>query len=189
MADLIYTDIMQEIEDITDEQLLNGDGVGANPTGLLSQVGGYVLTSITGVPNANNADALRAAYAQLRSLNYRPNIIFVNPIDAGKMDLEKGTNGHYVLPLFMSQDGTTLKSIRIEETNEIEPGDFLMGDMSRYKIRIYEELRIELGWVNDDFQKNVKTVIGEKRLYNFLSQKHSGAFVHDTYAVVKTAIA
>jgi hypothetical protein len=60
--------------------------------------------------------------------------------------------------------------------------------MSRFKVRNYQPFSIAYGWVNDDFEKNLVTVIGERRLHAFVAANDIGAFVYDTFANIKTAI-
>ena len=43
---------------------------------------------------------------------------------------------------------------------------------------------MRLGWENDDFSKNIVTVLAEKRLMAYIKAQYKTAFVKDTFATV-----
>lgn len=188
MAGEIEKELQYLVEIKVSDGLLTGDGVGDNIKGLDAFAGGYVLTSVD-VQNPNNADAIRAAIAQVRSLNFNANLAVINPIDAANMELEKGTNGHYLIPPFKSADGTTISGVKVIEENGIPVGSVLVGDMTRFRVRIYKPFTASYGWENDDFRKNLVTIIGEMRLHSYVPANEVGAFVYDTFVNIKSAIA
>lgn len=191
MAAEIDKELRYQVDIHTDDELLAGTGDGtesnADLKGLTSFAGGYTLTTVE-TTDPNNFDAIRAAAAQITSLNFSANYAFVNPIDAANMDLEKATDGHYIIPPFKSATGMEVAGIRVVESNQIPVGNLLVGDMTRFKIRNYMPFAISMGWVNDDFEKNLVTIIGERRLASYVSVNHTGAFVYDAFADIKTAI-
>lgn len=176
-----------------DAQLLSGNGTGGNLKGITSYVGGYTATGISGLgAAANNFDAIRSAIAQVITLNFVPDTVFIHPYDAAKMEMSKNSQGFYLLPPFVTVDKSgnnlTLNNVKIVETNQIPQGSFLLGDMTQFMVRIYKPYFIQLGWVNDDFQKNLVTLIGETRVHAYMPKNAVGAFVYDTFANVKTAV-
>lgn len=189
MAAEIETELKYQVDLIVDQELLSGAGDGTSGAttlkGLTAYIGGYVLTSVkTSTPN--NFDVLRAAYAQITSLFFQPTHIFLNPIDAANMDLVKDGNGRPVAMEYRA-DGRIYRLQPIE-TSRMPIGYFLMGDMSRFIVRNYKAFAIYYGWVNDDFERNLVTVIGERRLHSYVYSNNVGAFVYDQFSVVKTAI-
>lgn len=187
MAAEIENELRYQIEIAVSTQLLTGDGLGDNLKGLDAYAGGYVLTTVE-TTDPNNADAIRAAIAQIRSLNFIPDLVVINPIDAANMELEKATDGHYIIPPFKSVDGTVISGVRVVEENGLPVGSVLVGDMRRFRVRIYKPLVIEYGWVNNQFAENMVTIRGEMRLYSFVATNDTGAFVYDTFANIKSAI-
>jgi hypothetical protein len=156
--------------------------------GLASIAGKYVLTTVqTSTPN--DTDAIRAAMAQIASLNFTANYAFVNPIDGANMDLQKGSTGYYVMPPFQSVDGKVISGVRVIESNQIPVGSVLVADMSRFMVRPYKPFAYQYGWVNNDFEIGMVSIIGERRIHAYVAQNHVGAFVYDTFANIKTAIA
>lgn len=189
IAQEIENELKYQVDIAVDDALLNGAGTGivsdTDLKGLDAYAGGYVLTTIK-TDNPNNFDAIRAGVAQINSLNFNADTVFINTIDAANMDLTKDLQGH---PLAMEyrKDGKLFR-LNPVETNQIPVGYVLIGDMSRFKVRNYKPFSISYGWVNDDFEKNLFTVIGERRLHVFVASNDTGAFIYDTFANIKTAI-
>jgi hypothetical protein len=190
IAQEIETELRYKVDIAVDISLLTGAGdgsVGATDLkGLAGSIGGYALTSIS-TTTPNDFDAIRAAIAQVISLNFTPNVVFYNTIDGANMDIVKDAQGR---PLAMEYRDANGKIYRLTpvETNQLPVGSFLVGDMTRFKVRNYQPFSISYGWVNDDFEKNLVTIIGERRLHAFVAANDTGAFVYDTFANVKTAI-
>jgi uncharacterized membrane protein (DUF485 family) len=177
-----------EVVDIKEEAgLLNGDGIGDNLLGVIQQATTYVLTTIF-TRGANNFDAMKAAITQLFTLSQIPNVVFVNPIDKANMELTKASDGHYILPPFSTADGTIISGVRVVESNSVAVGKFLLGDWTKLNIRDYIAFEITLGWENDDFTKNLVTVLGEKRLMSYIKEHQKTAFLYGDFATIKAAI-
>lgn len=186
---LIENEARFEVETAANTATLTGTASSTSPAGVTTIASGYTLTTIE-TENPNNFDAIRAAIAQLVSLNFDRDIVaFVNPIDAANMELSKASDGHYVLPPFTSSDGQTIKGVTVIEDNNIAVGFLLIGDMTRYKILMVEEFVIRWGLDSDDFSKNLITMIAEMRFHQFASANDAGAFIYDSFADIKTAIA
>lgn len=172
----------------TDEQLLSGDGEGDNLKGIKEYASLYVVTTMK-TTNANNHDALRAGQAQLKSLNFSANYAFINPIDGANMDMQKAVDsGVYLLPPFTTADGRRLGSMLVVETNQIPVGDVLIMDSRKAKVYRWIEFVIKIGYVNDDFEKNLVTIIGEQRLHFFIPENWVNGFLYDSFANIKTAL-
>ena len=63
-----------------------------------------------------------------------------------------------------------------------------MGDFRYLFIRDYVVLSMSIGWENDDFTKNLVTILGEKRMLAYIKSQYKTAFVSDTFQNVITAI-
>lgn len=185
---LIENEAVFEVDVASNTATLTGVGSSTSPAGITTLASAYTLTTVK-TTTPTNLDAIRAAVAQLQLLNFDRDIVaFVNPVDAANMDLAKGTDGHYMLPPFTSSNGQTLKGISIIEDNNIAVGFLLIGDMTKYKILMLEELVIKWGYDSDDFSKNLITMIAERRFHQFFGANDAGAFIYSTFATIKTAI-
>lgn len=188
MQSLIENEARFEVEVAANTAVLTGTASSTSPAGITTIASAFTLTTVD-VQLPNNFDAIRAAVAQLQTLNFDRDIVaFVNPIDAAEMDMAKGTDGHYVLPPFISQNGTVIKGVRIIEDNNIAVGNLLIGDMSKYKILMYQDFFVRWGLDSDDFSKNLITMIAEMRFHQFFGANDAGAFIYDSFADIKAAI-
>lgn len=147
----------------------------------------YTSTAITGVITPNNYDAIESARNQIASatgLQIVPNALLINPADYTALKLIKTTGGEYLFSVIEQQLG-----LRIIESTNIAAGTFVLGDFRFLHIRDWQPIEITFGWVNDDFTKNLVTVVAEERVLYYVKKQEAGAFVKDTFANVKTAIA
>ena len=187
---LMRSEIDQELRELInlkiDDQLLNGTGTtvnlsGINQTATAWAAGAFALT----IPTPNVFDVIRTAINQVRVNLFEPNYIVMHPTDVTKMDLAKASDGHYVLPPFISNDGTTVSGIRVVSNTGVTVNNFLVGDFTKYGVRFKEGLTINVGYENDDFTKNLVTILAEARLVGRVKSNHYGAFVK---GVISTSI-
>lgn len=189
MESFIRNELSYEVMMAANTAVLTGTASSTSPAGVTTIASTYNLTSIS-TPNPNNSDAVRAAIAQIRSLNFTGTITaYMNPIDLAMMDLEKANDsGVYMLPPFATQDGRVIAGVRIVEDNNIAVGYLLIGVMDLYRILMHQDFFVKWGWENDDFSKNLVTVIGEMRFHQFYSSNHVGAWIYDSFTNIKAAL-
>lgn len=187
----IRNELVELIELKADSQILTGDGSSPNLDGILNHNILQFVTAVTGssfentIDEANRFDVLRVAIALIRGQAsngpFEPTDIVMHPNDVALMDLEKGTDGHYVMPPFKTADGTTIKGIRIVENVGMNEGSFLVGDFKKSNVRVREDVMLSVGLENDDFTKNLVTILGEMRLTHYIKNNHLNAFVEGTF--------
>jgi HK97 family phage major capsid protein len=172
--------------------ILNGDGTGANLTGITEVASVFVAGGLAAsVDNAQNYDVIVAAYNQIlvtSDSNYIPNAVFVHPTDATLMKLTKDTDGNYILPPFTSESGDVINNVRVVQNTKIPVGFFLMGDFTKAHVRTYKDYTVRVGYTGDDFEKNLVTILGESRVHLWISENEEIAFVYDEFSVAKTAL-
>lgn len=185
MESFIRQELQYQLRAKINTTLMTGTASSTVPAGIQSLSVAYGNGGFTGVTttNPNNWDAIIACVAQLRSGNLQgPVTAFVNPVDYANMILTKATSqGQLFVP---AQTGVT-----IVEDNNIPVGFIQVALLDYYKVSIYKEMEIMFGWENDDFTKNLVTAICESRIHQWFSENHTGAFIYDEFATIKTAIA
>lgn len=126
--------------------------------------------------NPNNWDVILSGVAQLRKAFFVGRIVaLVNPIDYANMKMTKAvTQGQIFLP---PATGAT-----IIEDNEVPVGYVNIIAVDYYKFLIYKGFTMEWGLENDDFTKNLRTVIGEMRVHQYVSENNAGFSLYDTFA-------
>ena len=186
----INRDLMASVEDGMENALLNGAG-GSSINGILSSAtlfnaGTFALT----VPAANISDVLLVASAQVQSANFNATHVVLHPNDVAKLKLTKDVDGSYTYPMYlMSSNGElNVANLVVVSTTNMTEGDFLVGDFSKSNVRIREAMNVQVGYVNDDFQRNMVTILCEMRLVQYVKQNDTGAFVKGTIATAITAI-
>ena len=79
-------------------------------------------------------------------------------------------------------------NIAIVETTRIDAGKFLLMDTSKWFVRNLEEFKLEYGWENDDFTKNLVSVIAEMRLHSYQNDIDAGSLLYGTFATIQAAL-
>ena len=189
----IQSELVELLELKLDEQIYKGDGTTPNLLGIIgtgyAQAFSVAGTGLAlGVEQANNFDVLRAAARQVQVANFVPDYALVHPNDAALMDLAKATDGHYVMPPFKGVDGSVVAGLRIIVNTGVTAGDFLVGDFRKSNLAVRENISITMGYENDDFTKNLITVLAEMRAVHYIKTNHVGAFVKGTFSTAKTAM-
>lgn len=192
MQSEVNNDLMLGVENAIENQLLNGTGLTVNLEGILANATLFSAGTFAGtVINANLADVIRVAVANIQSANFNATHVVLNPVDVAKLQLVKTTQGEYTYPMFYMDPRTAevrIAELSIISTNYMTAGQFLVGDMSKDNLRMRETMNIQMGYVNDDFKLNLVSILCEARLVNFIKANDYGAFVKGTIATAITAI-
>lgn len=184
----IRAEIISRIGLAEEEGILNGTGTGGQVQGVAKTMPGFSLSSLE-VEKPNIYDAIVAGYTQIISvsnMSYRPNLVLVNPLDYAQMQLAKDVNGQYLRPFKAGDE--LIKGLEVVTTTAVAQGEVVMGDFNYLNIRDVWALTITFGWENDDFTKNLVTMIGEKRLVPYIKSQYKTAFLKDTIANIISGI-
>ena len=187
MRNEINNELMELVELRLDAQILSGDGLGDNLTGILENAIAWSAGTFADLFVApNETDVLRVAIAQIQTALFNPNYIVLHPEDVAKMELTKTTTGEYTYPITLMIDGVArVKGVPVIENTGITAGTFLVGDFTKSNLRIREDLNIQVGYVNDDFTKNLITILCEARAVHYVKSNHYNAFVKGTFSTAK----
>ena len=183
----INSDLMAGIDEAVEYSLINGAG-GNDLDGLLSYAPTFSAGSFAAsIPSANVSDVIRVAKAQIQGANFEPTHVLLHPEDAAKIELTKTQTGEYTYPAFWDMNMRVAGLIVVTSTN-IAAGTFLVGDMSKSNVRIRENMSLQVGYVNDDFQRNMVTILCEMRLAHYVKNNQVNAFVQGDIATAIAAI-
>jgi HK97 family phage major capsid protein len=165
-----------------ERQILWGGGANGELEGIWSQ----------GIPEFNRAvvddtliDTIRRMRTDLRKVRIVPTAVMIDPIDWESIELTKSTQDeHYIWGVITDLRGPRIWSMRVVESDamtNLESGErrILMGDFVR-GATLYDrhDVRLAIGFVDDDFARNLRTLRAEERLA--VAVKRPYAF---TYAV------
>ena len=184
----IRAEIINRIGLKEEEGILTGTGSGGQIKGIAGDIPTFSLTNLK-VERPNTYDVIVGMYTQVVSMSnmaYRPNLVLMHPLDYAQMQLTKDLNGQYLRPFRVGDE--LIQGLRVETSTAITQGDIWIGDFNYLNIRDVWVLTITLGWENDDFTKNMVTILGEKRLMVYIKKQYKTAFVKDKIATVIEAI-
>lgn len=172
-----------------DGDLYSGDGTGTNLKGVTAFATTFSAGSFANsITNANRSDVLRVAIAQISTNLFEANVALLHPNDIAMMELEKATDGQYVIPPFRAVNGMMIKGVRVVENTGVTEGDFVVGDFTKMNIKQREGFGIAVGLDQDDFTKNYVTILGEWRGVSYFKSNHSGAFIKGTFSTAIAAL-
>ena len=186
----INTELRELVALKLDEQILSGDGTSPNLRGILTVAPTFAAVSTMAllVPTPNRFDVMVAAVAQIAAANFVADTIVVNPADYYAMQLVKDAEGRYLLPPFSSADGMTIAGLRVVANNGVAVGTFLVGDFKKATLAIREDVNIQIGYVNDDFIRNLVTILAEMRAVLYVKSNWLNAFVKGTFSAAITSL-
>jgi len=175
-----------------DAQVLGGNGSTPNLNGITTQATTYAAGSFAGTfgTAANNFDVLRTAINQVEASNFLPSAIVLHPTDATFMELTKDTTNGYVAPsLFLVSNGvTTFAGIPVIKNTGVTAGTFLLGDFNQVNVRMRQDATISMGNENDDFTKNLITILAEMRLVCYIPSNRVLSLVTGSFSTAKVAL-
>lgn len=121
---LLYGLMLEE-----DDQLLNGDGSAGTLNGIL-QNPNIQDAGATGDLNTGDTqlDHLRRAIAMGRKANYPMNGLLVSPDDWAGLELQKGSDGHYIWVTVPQGGQPQLWRVPVVECNAMNEGEFIVGN-------------------------------------------------------------
>lgn len=164
IASYIDTRLRDGLGQEVDRQLLLGDGTAPALSGLTDS-GNF--TAYSAVSDDLLVDAINRAKYQLWAIGRAPDTVIVNPADWGAMERtrEGAGTGMYLYGMPGVAAGVNPFGVQIVMSNFMPQGNFLIGAM-RGSTMVYDRqsVTVEMGYVNDDFTKNLVTIRAEERL-------------------------
>lgn len=162
IASYIDTRLRDGLAQRVDNQLLNGNGTTPNISGLTDADN---FTAFTAASGANLVESINKAKYKLWATGNMPDTVIVNPADWAEMEIAKGTDDHYLYGAPGTAGGMQPFGVSIVMSANMEEGKFMIGSLrSSATIFQREGATVEMGYVNDDFTKNLVTLRAEERL-------------------------
>lgn len=162
-------------------QLLNGDGTGQNLHGIVPQAEAFVAPMT--ISGATEIDNLRLAMLQAELAEFPSTGAVLNPKDWARIELEKDTTGRYIIGNPQGTLAPTIWGLPVVTTQAMAEDKFLTGAF-KLGAQVFDrwDARVEVGYVNDDFIRNLITVLCEERLA--LAVYRPEAFVYGDFGNV-----
>lgn len=145
-----------------EDEVLNGTGASGELSGLWANATDYNRSADT---NDTILDKLRKAITQSQVAEYSPSGFILNPRDWETVELKKDTQLRYLVGDPTALMGPRIWGLPVVVTNSMPAGRFMVGafDMAAM-IWDREDASVQVGFENDDFTKNLVTILCEERL-------------------------
>lgn len=177
LAGEIDGDLLYGLDLKEDLQLLAGDGLGENLSGLVTNATAYVASFVPdGTPTI--LDTLRLAYLQATLSDYMADGVVLNPIDLAYIELLKDANNRFIFANPQEEIGPRLWGRPVVETKAIDVDKFLVGAF-RAAGTIYDRSQTDVLISSEhgtNFIEGMLTIQAEKRLA--LAVKRPAALVY-----------
>ena len=181
------------MEQKMDDGALTGDGTGNNLEGITATgvASAFVVPAQLAeyYEFANIYDVINAVATQVRLANFKGQLTAVlNTVWEAKMKGIKTTYGEYIVPPFVSPDGTMVGSIKVVFNNKFPEASILVGDLKKFNLVMAEDVTYDEGYENDDFSKNLVSKKLEAFMGTYIKAGDAGSIVYDTIADILTDI-
>ena len=162
--------------------LINANGTTPNIKGIVATVNAY-SASASGISDASIYDLFVKVSEDITATGgskYQPNFGLMNIVDINLMKLKKDANENYIIPPFVSRDGSVVAGMVVLEENAVTANTMIIGD-SRYA-RIYEKAGITMsrGVVDAQFAEDMETLKVRTRLAFLIRDADLGGFLKVT---------
>jgi len=184
---------------LREKELLSGDGTGVNLKGIDEYAQTFAKpANFDKTPEANIADVINAAVLQCANGNtsdtakrgYLANIALVNPGTISNLHGLKRSNGAYLLPPFVTKDGSTVAGARLIPSLDLGNDEFLVGDFSQAKVFIKRNMRVSWHFENEaDVLRDLVLIFASMRIAGVrIKAPAEYGFITGTFAAGKALI-
>jgi Phage capsid family. len=144
-----------------EDEILNGTGAAGELDGLVHQATAFNR----GQSYDTKIDLLRKVITQVAISEFSLTGFVLNPQDWEEIELSKDTQGRYIVADPNGLLAARLWSFPVVSTNSMPRGSFLGGAFSMCaQLWDREDAAVQVGYENDDFTKNMVTMLAEERL-------------------------
>lgn len=160
-------------------QILNGDGTSGNLKGIIPQATAFADKA--SLEKYTIIDQLRLAQLQAVLAEYPADGHVLNPVDWARIELTKDDNGRHIIGNPQGVATPTLWGLPVVQTQSMGVGKFLTGAFGMgAQLFDRQESAVYVGFENDDFTRNLLTILAEQRLA--LAVYRPEAFIYGTLA-------
>ncbi len=163
---IIDTRLLTGLDLTLETQVITGDGTGENFSGLLTAGSGI---NVQAKGSDNVIDAIFKGRTKVRVTGHaRPNAVVLHPNDYETVRLLRegtgGTAGAYLMGPPSETGPTTIFGMPVVESEALTENTGLVGDF-RLGISLFdrEQSAIRVGTINDQFVRNMQTILAEGR--------------------------
>jgi hypothetical protein len=183
LMSIIDNEMRRDLRELEEEQILWGDGQGDNFDGIFLDP--LIPDFERAVSGDTLVDTIRRMRTDIRLKRLRPSGALVHPLDWEEIELLKGNDDRYLWGMIETLRGPRIWSMPVVESESAEDPNtgqriVVVADWARgATLWDRHDIRVALGFVDDDFARNLRTMRAENRLA--FGVKRFDAFVrHET---------
>jgi HK97 family phage major capsid protein len=175
--------MMKRVDIATENQLFTGDGTGNNLKGVMLDATLFTGGDLNGkVASPTGWDVMLGVISQVRKASGVTNGIYVKGGIVDVLLSTKDADGRYIVPAGVTinaQGEVSAFGVPLIRTEaNLGSFDFMGGDLSVINVGFTGNMTVQIEMSGDDFIKNLKTVLVEQELVQFVS-------ANDTQVLVK----
>lgn len=173
LRSMIDNELIYDLKHLEEKQIMWGSGSGENLQGILTLSGVPSITR-TAPSATQNIDRIKIGATDVMIAGGEPNAVCVHPIDWEGIVLLKDTQNRYLWALIETVNGPRIWGMDVVETVAMQKPttvlttferDLLVGDFVRgATLWDRTQASVAVGWINDQFTKNLRTIRAEERL-------------------------
>lgn len=169
LSGIINDELLFDVNHAVEELVMYGSGVGEEFDGLLT---GSNVPTFSRDTTGTLIDIVRRMITDVRLANYEATAVLVHPLEWETIVLEKGSDNRYVWVVVTEGNVQRLWGVPVVETKAVEDNagvsteerNILVGDFRRgATLWDREDAAISVGWINDQFIRNQRTILAEWR--------------------------
>lgn len=176
---LLDRDMVDGVKMAEDDQIMYGDGVGENMTGIVNTPGIQTYAQVAG---DKKSAAIRRAATRAMLAWFVPTGVVLHPFDWEDIELETDNNGAYTVAVSVAVGGEKrVWRMQVIDTPAIVQDRFLVGAFGTgAKVYDREDVNVTVSTENrDNYERNVVTLRGEERVGFEVPRPES--FVYGTF--------
>lgn len=142
------------------DDLLNVGSVTPAFAGMLS-----LSTAYTSLVYESLVDAASEAVASMQEDGFQPAVVAFRPSDwLSVQTAQNAITGDYLSGGYLEALPTAMRGLRVVLSPTVPSGKVLVIDPSHLELLIVDNMAVEVGYENDDFTRNIVTLLGEMRV-------------------------
>jgi Phage capsid family len=141
------------------DSILNAGNATPAWTGLLALATAYTSTVYSPL-----VDAISEAVAVMQTAGFVPDTVGLSPADWLAITIARGSDGHPLSGAYLGTLPEAMRGLRVVLSPGVTVGKALVMDSGQIELLVSDDFAVEFGYVNDDFTKNLVTILGEMRV-------------------------
>lgn len=166
MQQFIENEMIEGLLDEEDDQIIGGDGLNDNLTGILTDTGIQEYSQSEGAATDTKIDAVRRAITKVWIANLIPTGVILHPLDFEDIELAKDNEGRYLNVPTIANGRKVLWRLPVTESTAMPEGEFIVANFDR-SMALWDNQTASIAISDshaDFFIRNMKAIRAEERL-------------------------